>query len=120
MEDERLVVQRCSDCEEFLFPPQDVCPHCWSSDLAWVEVNGTGELLTYSTIHAGVDPIWEEELPYTIAFVELDEGVFVFSNVVECPIEDLEMGLPVEVVFNELPGYEGQKFPQFRPVTEDS
>jgi uncharacterized OB-fold protein len=112
--EERLVVQRCGACEEYTFPPQDVCAYCWSDDLAWTEVSGDGTVYTFSTIHVDLHSTWGDRVPYTVAFVRLEEGVFVLTTLVECDPEDVEIGLPVEVVFGELPGEEGL-FPLFRP-----
>lgn len=113
-QDERLIVQHCGDCGEHVFPPQDVCAYCWSDALTWEEVSGEGQVHSFSTVHVDIHSTWGDRVPYTVAFVELAEGPFVVSNLVECTPEDVEIGLPVEVTFGELPGEDGL-FPQFRP-----
>lgn len=116
-QEERLIVQRCGECREFVFPPQDLCPYCWAEEPAWEEVSGNGSVSTYSTIYVGLNDDWEGHLPYTVAFIELEEDVFLFSNIIKCTPEEITLGMPVEVEFNELPGTD-ILFPQFRPREE--
>lgn len=113
-QDRRLVVQRCGDCDEFVFPPQDVCAYCWSTDLTWTEVTGDGTVHSFSTIFVGVHSTWDDEVPYTVAFVQLDEGPFILSALVDCDPDDASIGMPVEVTFRGVPGEDGL-FPLFRP-----
>jgi len=112
--EERLVVQQCDSCGEYVFPPQDVCAYCWADELAWQEVSGEGTVHSFSTIHVDIHSSWGDRVPYTIAFVQLDEGPYLVTNLVDCDPEDLEIGMPVEVTFGELPD-EDRLFPQFRP-----
>lgn len=114
----RLVVQRCGACGEYVFPPQDVCPYCWADQLGWREVDGEGRVYSFSTVHVDLRPAWSDRLPYVIAFVRLNEGVFLVTNLAECDPDAVEIGTPVEVVFGELPGEEGT-FPQFTPSDAD-
>lgn len=113
-QDERLVIQQCGDCGEYVFPPQDVCAYCWADDISWMEVSGDGVVHTFSTVHADIHSTWGEEVPYTVAFVRLEEGAFITSVLVDCDPEEVEIGLPVSVDFGELPGEEGL-VPRFRP-----
>lgn len=110
----RLVVQQCDDCDEYVFPPQDVCPHCWADGLRWTDVSGDGRVYSFSTVHVDVHSTWGDRVPYTVAFVRLEEGVFVVTTLVDCDHEEVEIGTPVTVTFGELPDEDGQ-FPQFRP-----
>ncbi|USZ73600.1 Zn-ribbon domain-containing OB-fold protein [Natronosalvus halobius] len=112
-QEERLIVQRCDECDEYVFPPQDVCAYCWADALDWVEVDGEGRIHSFSTIHVDIHSTWGDRVPYTVAFVELDEGPFLVTNVVDCEPDDIEIGTAVEVTFGELPAEDGL-FPQFR------
>jgi uncharacterized OB-fold protein len=113
-QDERLVIQQCNSCGEFTYPPQDRCAYCWSPELDWTEVSGEGEVHSFSTVHVGVHSTWEDEVPYTVAFIELEEGPILVSTLVDCEPESANIGMPVEVVFREVPAEEGL-FPLFRP-----
>lgn len=112
--EERLLVQRCGDCGEHVFPPQDLCPYCWDDALEWTEVSGDGHVHTFSTVHVDIHESWGDRVPYTLAFVRLEEDVFLTSVIVECEPGDVEIGMPVEVTFDELPDEDGL-FPVFRP-----
>lgn len=113
-QDERLLIQRCGACSEYIFPPQDLCPYCWADDLAWTEATGDGRLHTFSTVEVDIHSTWGERVPYTLAIVELEEGAFMLSALVDCTPDDLRLDMPVEVTFDEVPGENGL-FPLFRP-----
>lgn len=111
----RLLIQQCDDCGEHLFPPQDVCGYCWADALSWTEVSGDGRVHSFSTVHVDIHSTWGDRVPYTLAFVELAEGPFLVTNLVDCDPSEVEIGMEVEVTFGELPGEDGL-FPQFRPT----
>lgn len=117
MQDGRLLIQQCQDCGEHIYPPQDVCAYCWSDDLEWTDSSGLGRLHTYSTIHVDVHSTWADEIPYIVAFVELKEGPYIATALVDCEPDDVELEMPVEVTFREVPAEEGL-FPLFRPREE--
>jgi uncharacterized OB-fold protein len=113
-QDERLVIQRCGDCGEYVFPPQDVCAYCWADDLEWEAVDGDGQVHSFSTVHVDIHSTWGDRVPYTVAAVELDRGPFVVTTLVDCGPDTVEIGMDGEVTFGELPDEDGL-FPQFRP-----
>lgn len=114
-QDERLLVQQCGSCSEYVFPPQDCCPYCWAEKLAWTEVVGDGRLHSFSTVEIDIHSTWGDRVPYTLGIIELDEGVFMVSAIMDCEPTDLEIGTPVEVTFDEVPGEDGL-FPLFQPL----
>ena len=67
----------------------------------WRECAGTGTLVTYSVVHRAVTPEWKSEVPYVLAFIELDEGVRLLSNIVDCKLDALCCGLRVRCRFVE-------------------
>lgn len=100
--EERLVIQHCVSCEEFVFPPRCACPYCLSSDLEWTETAGTGTVYTYSTVHVPPSPAWEDDVPYTLAVVLLDEGVYIFTEITNCESDEVELRKPVKVTFEHV------------------
>ena len=98
----RLVVQRCTDCSHLRLPPAPVCPSCRSETADWQEVSGRGELYTYTIVHRPIAP--EQDLPFVIAVIDLEgaEGVRFISNLVETPIEELRIGMAVELVWEDM------------------
>ncbi len=111
--EQRLIVQRCSACHEHQFYPRKICVHCGSPDVDWVDASGKGTVHTYTVIHRQGMPGWRDEVPYVAAIIELDEGVRMTTNVVECSPEQVSIGMPVEVTFVD----EGPLvLPRFRPA----
>lgn len=110
--EERLLIQRCTSCGEHQFYPRKVCIHCGDASLEWVEASGRGTVHTYTVIHRGI-PGWLEEGPYVAAVIDLDEGVRMTSNIVDCPSEQVRVGMPVQVTFVDEGKY---VLPRFRPA----
>jgi hypothetical protein len=112
--DERLLYQRCGDCGEPQFFPRAWCQYCGADDVEWAESAGEGHVHTYTVIRRATElPAFEDQVPYVVAYVELDEGVRLCTNVVGCAPGDVEMGMPVEVTFDHVT--EEIALPKFRP-----
>jgi uncharacterized OB-fold protein len=98
----RLVVQRCNDCGRTRLPPSPICPACRSSAADWKELSGRGEIYTYTIVHRPVAA--GQELPFVIAVIALDDagGVRMISNVVGAAPDDVRIGAPVELVWEDM------------------
>lgn len=94
----RLIIQRCHDCGKFQTYYRAFCCHCWGRKLEDREASGRGTVWTYTVIHQNRTPGWDA-LPYVLACIEVEEGVKLFSNVVNCDPETVRVGMPVKVVF---------------------
>lgn len=105
--DGKLLVKRCADCGEVHFYPRAICPGCLSGNTEWQEASGKGNIYTYSVMRRA-DP------PYAIAYVRLEEGVTMLTNIVEADLDALAVEMQVEVTFRNSEG--GQALPMFRPV----
>lgn len=112
----RLLIRRCAECDRAHFYPRPFCPHCWSSDVSWVEASGRGTLYTWSVVHQNDLPPFNERVPYVAAIVELEEGPRMMTNIVDCDPDRLAVGMPVEVVFR--PVADDVTLAVFRPVGE--
>jgi uncharacterized OB-fold protein len=75
--------QRCGQCSNVVFIPRAFCPYCLAGEdaLTWHVYEGTGTLYTYSTIHSPPTAEYADKVPYTLGFVELDEGYFLFGEI---------------------------------------
>lgn len=93
-----FLLKRCRDCEAVIWYPRQLCPDCSSLDTEWFAASGRGEIYTYTINYRG-DGAYRDSAPYVIAYVELEEGPRVLTNIVETPHEVLAVGLGVEVVF---------------------
>ncbi len=104
-----LLVRRCGSCNTYRIPPGPGCPECGSMKSDWIKIQGKGEIFTYTVVHRA-------KVPYNIIVVSLPEadGVHMLSSLVDCKNEDIHIGMPVEVVFEEIGG--GMMLPKFRPA----
>ncbi len=97
----QLLIQKCDRCDEYQFYPRGICANCWSEDIKWVTASGKGTLWTYTVTYQNRTPGFAEDVPYVLALVELEEGVKMFTNIIECPPSDVSIGMPVEVTFRQ-------------------
>ena len=102
LKDGKVMGSRCIDCGLVFFPPRADCYHCLSSNMEWVEVSGTGKLVTFSKLTFA--PIgFEDDVPYCIAL--LDYGAYkVFGRIAaDIPDDDIRIGMDMKTVVNTLP-----------------
>jgi uncharacterized OB-fold protein len=113
--DGRLLLNRCNDCELVYYYPRAICPECFSDDIAWVDCEGAGEVYTYSTLEL-LDGWPDEAMPLIVAFVELDEGPRICSNIVNCEPDEINVGSRVRARFIAPESEEAIGIPVFEPV----
>jgi len=111
--DGKLMIVKCNDCGEHTHPPQPLCRHCLSENLAPSEVSGKGRIDTFTVNHQAWAP--GMEVPFVIARVRLDDApdVILTTNIVNCPQDSVRFDDPVRVVFEE---QEGIFYPLFEKV----
>ena len=112
----RLVVGRCHDCGRWNQPLWPNCPACWSDDVRPTEVSGKGRVHTFTLLHAGMPwPGIDYAAGYPLAVVELEEqdGLRAVATIVNCPNDDIRIGMPVELTWLER---EGHPIPAFQPA----
>ena len=93
----RLEGEVCQSCGSKIFPPRDVCPVCEAPAKTPYEFSGRGEVYSYSTIYHPPSG-YEEFAPYTVALVRLEEGPMVTAQLTDIDIDQVEIGMPVEMV----------------------
>lgn len=108
-----LLVQQCLDCKGYIFIPQPACTHCLSENLEWVASSGKGTVYSYTTVHRPQQPSFET--PYVVAIVEVEEGWHMLANLIDLEVEDVHVGMSVEVTFHAL--NDEITLPYFRPAT---
>lgn len=97
----RLVVQACKACGTRQFYPRLMCTACMSEDIAWVESSGKGKVYTFTVNHRAPNAFMKTRLPYVVAAIDLDDGVRMIANIVGCPIDQIEVGSRVKVLFED-------------------
>lgn len=109
-----LIIKRCADCGYYIHYPKPFCPKCWSGNIRPARVSGRGAVFTYCVVRQQIMP--GIPAPYIVALVEIEEqrGVRLTANLLDCQPEQVYIGMPVEVTFQEID--EELALPQFRPV----
>ena len=104
---------RCRSCRTYVHPPSPRCPDCLGEDLEPEAVSGRATVLSYTLNHQPWVPAADH--PYAIAIVEIEEqeGLRLMTNIVHCPAEEVRIGMPVRVVFEE---HEDVFVPLFEPA----
>ena len=97
-----LVLPRCNTCAGTFFYPRERCPNCLSDDLDWSPASGRGRVHTFTVIEQAANPNFRDEVPFIYAIIQLDEGPRIPSNLIECPIEDAKIDMPVVAVFDDV------------------
>ena len=104
----KLLIKKCASCGEFHHYPRTLCPYCFSDRTEWRDAKGTGTIYTYSVLRRGVPE------PYCIAYVTLEEGVSMMTNIVDCDLDAVRIGMKVKVTFKPTDG--GPPVPMFTPL----
>ena len=100
----RLLVPHCTACDRNHWFPRPFCPFCASFDVTAREASGAGTVYSYSVVRSGKEP-------YIVAYVTLDEGPTMLTNIVESDLEQIRIGDRVRVAFQ--PGASGMRVPVF-------
>jgi uncharacterized OB-fold protein len=102
LRDGELRIQRCVACATFRHPPRPVCSECGARESEAVSVAGNGEVWSFTVIHPPTLPAFADRTPYAAVVVRLDEGVFLVSNLVDCPLDDIAIGMRVELAITRV------------------
>jgi len=99
----RFLIKSCNGCGENFWYPRTICPFCAAFDTRWTEVSGRGEVYSFSIVRKGFGD-FAESTPYALAYVQLEEGPRVMTNIVNCDVDLLAIGDPVQLVFEPAEG----------------
>ena len=111
--DHELKYQVCDDCGGVVWHPRRHCTHCTSLNLSWKTSKGEGTVYTFSIVRQNYHPAFREMIPYVVAWIDLDEGFRMLSNVVDVDAEKVEVGQRVRVRWLD---QEGLALPAFTPA----
>lgn len=95
-------LQRCDDCDTWIYYPRTRCSACLSEALSWHDVSGEGVIYTYTVTHQPTSPHFADELPQRLAVVELDEGVRLTSTLTNVEDVEIAVGMRVRPVFDDV------------------
>ena len=117
-----LVLQRCRQCQTVQHRPRAVCAGCLGNDIEHFVASGRGSVYTYTVTHQNGVPPFRDALPYVLAYVDLEEGPRLMTNIVDCEPDQVAIGMPVVVDFQDVEGGEhgntgaALAVPRFRPA----
>ena len=110
----RLMIQQCRTCGAMMWPVKTRCDNCLSPTVTWVQASGKATLYSFVLMHQLYHPGFASEVPYNIAQVDLEEGLRILTNVVGCSNADLQIGMPLEVIFEAITNE--VTLPKFKPA----
>lgn len=110
----QLLLTRCDHCRTYVWIPRPYCP----IDLAptsWVQATGRGTVYSHTTVHRG-ERAYAKRPPFVLAYVELDEGPRIMTNIIGCHPHDVAIGMPVRATFDPVEEHQGIAIPRFTPL----
>lgn len=114
--EQKLNYQRCRSCGTLIWFPRAHCTGCLEGDLETLTAQGKGTIYSYSVVRQSYHPFFRNLVPYAVAYVDLDEGFRILTNItnVDDPVNDLSIGQRVELSWEE---YDEVSIPLFKPAT---
>lgn len=96
-----LYVQKCRACGTVFYYSRAFCPEDLSTDLEWLRCSGRGTIYAFTITYQNQSAGFRDKVPYVLAYVELEEGVRMLTNIVGCNPTEVHIGMPVEVAFED-------------------
>ncbi len=97
----KLLLMRCDNCGNPIWYPRTFCPDCGTFDTSWSEASGRGTVYAFTIVHRSMIDGYRQAVPYVLAYVELEEGPRIMTNIVGCEPDAVRVGMPVRVVFHD-------------------
>lgn len=107
-----LRIRRCNRCATKFRFNHYLCPNCWSDDHGWEVASGRGRVTHFTVVHQAPYESFEPDAPYAIVLVELDEGVRMMANLLDCDPASIHIGMKVKAIFEPRGEFH---IPQFVP-----
>jgi len=108
----KLMGVKCKCCGSVISPPRALCPKCFTSSLAWTELKGQGKLLTFTVIHFPSSQ-FQALAPYAVGIVKLDDGPHLPGMIKNVKLEDLRIGMSLQVDFETALPKEWPRWPRY-------
>ncbi len=103
---------KCLKCGKIHLPPRPLCDRCLSTEFEWVELPKNGKLLTYTIIHVA-PPQFQNMAPYAVGIVQLENGVKIPGMIKDVPLDEIKVGIPLKMEFEENPQTQQTQWPQW-------
>ena len=109
----RFTLQRCDACDVVVWFPRKHCPECWTESLTTFDASGNGIVYSFTIIRKVANE-YKGATPFVVAYVELEEGPRVMTNIVGCDVDAVRVGMPVSIEFHDTG--EGSALYRFHPT----
>ena len=96
----QLCFQRCKQCAKWRHVPRVMCAACGSWEWEGVASKGRGKVFTWTVVRRPMHPAFKDDAPYAPVVVQMDEGVRLVTSLIDCTPDEIQRGMPVEVVFD--------------------
>jgi uncharacterized protein len=93
----KFLVKRCLDCKKVHWYPRAICPFCYSDNTEWQPGSGKGVIYSFSTMKRAPQP-------FVLAFVTLEEGPTMLTNIIDCDTDAIAIGQAVQLEFRASDG----------------
>ena len=97
----RLEAGKCKKCGKVFFPPRLICDACGSREFESVNLGREGTLITYTIIRVPPGQ-FSDQAPYAVGIVELDGGVRITTQIIDCDFDEIKIGKKVKVEFRKI------------------
>ena len=117
MKEHKFVLWHCKVCGAWYWPPASCRNHPnepYMENMEWKQASGKGKVFTYTIPYWAFHPGFKDEVPYIYALIEMEEGPLFPSNVIDCDPSEIKVGLPVEIIFEDVDGE--FTLPKFKPL----
>ena len=117
LKEHKFKLFRCKECGEWYWPVACCRNHsnqAFYGNMEWVEASGRGKVFAFNIHRVAFDPAFRDDIPYVYALIELEEGPMFGSNVIGCEVDEVHVGMPVEVVYEDIT--EEYTLPKFKPI----
>ena len=99
-----LIGNQCGSCNRIFFPPKEACPECRRKSIGKMndlKLSGKGKIITFTIIHVAPEN-FENQTPYPISVIELEEGPRITGQIVDCDINNIKIGMKVQSTFRKI------------------
>lgn len=97
----RLEAGRCKKCRKIYYPIRQVCPECQAREFEPVSLPREGKIVTYTVIRVAPSQ-FSDQAPYAMGIVEVQPGVRLLTQLVDCDLDKIEIGMPVSLEFRKI------------------
>lgn len=113
LQQDELRVPKCASCNQLVFYPREICPKCSGLQFTWERLSGQGKVYSFTVVRRPFLPEFATMAPYVYAIVELEEGIRMASNITNCRVEEVYVGMAIQAIFREEEN--GRKVVLFEP-----